>query len=91
MTLDELFIRDEKRAKKLYDTELLAKLLLINFEFSNQKYLGTTATDIYNNLHKIKYTSNDIEEIKTNAIMLLKIKYNIKVNDLEKLDFEKIN
>ena len=46
MTIDELFLRDEKRTKKLYDTELLAKLLLLNFEFSNNRYLGTTATDI---------------------------------------------
>ena len=40
MTIDELFLRDEKRTKKLYDTELLAKLLLLNFEFSNNRYLG---------------------------------------------------
>ena len=31
MTIDELFLRDEKRIKKLYDTELLAKLLLLNY------------------------------------------------------------
>lgn len=91
MTIDELFSRDEKRIKKLYDTELLAKLLLLNYEFSNSKYHNVNATDILNNLHKVKYSKKDLEQIKNNAIALLNIKYNIKVNDLESLNFEKIN
>ena len=91
MTIDELFSRDEKRIKKLYDTEILAKLLLLNYEFSNNKYHNVNATDILNNLHKVKYSKKDLEQIKNNAIALLDIKYNIKVNDLESLNFEKIN
>lgn len=90
MTIDELFSRDEKRIKKLYDTELLAKLLLLNFEFSNNKYYNITASDIINNLHKVKYSKNDLEQIKNNAIALLKIKYNIEVKNFETLEFEKI-
>ena len=78
MTIDELFSRDEKRTKKLYDTELLAKLLLLNFEFSNNKYLDTTA-------------KSEIQEIKNNAIRLLKIKYNVDVIEFEKLNFKKEN
>ena len=91
MTIDELFLRDEKRTKKLYDTELLAKLLLLNFEFSNNKYLGTTATDVFNNMHNVEYSKKDLEQIKNNAIALLDIKYNIKVKNFETLDFEKID
>ena len=64
MTIDELFLRDEKRTKKLYDTELLAKLLLLNYEFSNNKYLGTTATDVFNNMHNVEYSKSEIQEIK---------------------------
>lgn len=91
MTIDELFSRDEKRIKKLYDTELLANLLLLNYQFSNNKYHNVNASDILNNLHKIKYSKNDLEQIKNNAIALLDIKYNIKVKDYETLDFEKID
>ena len=91
MTIDELFLRDEKRIKKLYDTELLARLLLLNYEFSNNKYHNTTANEIFDNLHKISYSKKDIEEIMSNSLILLNIKYNVKVNNLENLDFEKIN
>lgn len=64
MTIDELFLRDEKRLKKLYDTELLAKLLLLNYEFSNNKYHNITASNILNDLHKVKYSKKDLEQIK---------------------------
>ena len=69
MTIDELFLRDEKRLKKLYDTELLAKLLLLNYEFSNNKYHNITASNILNDLHKVKYSKKDLEQ---NGIFLLK-------------------
>ena len=92
MSLDDIFARDEKRTRKLYDTELLTELLLLNYEFSNYKYLGVTGTNIFNNLHKkIKYSNEELEEIKNNAIALLKIKYNIKVKNFETLDFEKLD
>lgn len=92
MTIDELFIRDEKRIRKLYDTELLAKLLLLNYEFSNNKYLGVTGSDVFSNLHKkVKYSKEELEEIKSNAIILLKIKYNTEVINFEELNFEKTN
>ena len=91
MTIDELFTRDEKRIKKLYDTELLARLLLLNYEFSNSKYHNVNATDILNNLHKVKYSKKDLEQIKNNVIALLDIKYNIKVKNFETLDFEKLD
>ena len=91
MTIDELFSRDEKIIKKLYDTELLARLLLLNYEFSNNKYHNVNASDILNNLHKVKYSKKDLEQIKNNAIALLKIKYNTEVKDFETLEFEKLD
>lgn len=90
MTIDELFLRDEKKIKKLYDTELLARLLLLNYEFSNNKYHNVNASDILNNLHKVKYSKKDLVQIKNNAIALLKIKYNIGVKNFETLEFEKV-
>lgn len=90
MTIDELFLRDEKRIKKLYDTELLARLLLLNYEFLNNKYHNITASNILNDLHKVKYSKNELEQIKNNAIALLKIKYNIEVKNFETLEFEKV-
>lgn len=91
MTIDELFSRDEKRIKKLYDTELLARLLLLNYEFSNNKYHNVKANNIMDNLHKVKYSKKDLEQIKNNAIALLEIKYNVKVKNFETLDFEKLD
>ena len=90
MTLDDIFVRDEKRAKILYDSELLAMLLLLNYEFSRNKYHNTTASDIFKSRHDIKYTREDLKTIKENAIILLGMRYNTIVKDYEKLDFEKI-
>lgn len=91
MNMDKLFLRDEKRIKKLYDTELLAHLLLLNCQFLNNKYHNISASEIFKNLHRVKYSKKDLEQIKNNAIVLLDIKYNIRVNNLEKLDFESID
>lgn len=91
MSMDKLFLRDEKRIKKLYDTELLAYLLLLNYQFLNNKYHNISASEIFKNLHRVKYSKKDLEQIKNNAIALLDIKYNIRVNNLEKLDFESID
>lgn len=44
MSMDKLFLRDEKRIKKLYDTELLAHLLLLNYQFLNNKYHNISAS-----------------------------------------------
>lgn len=91
MSMDKLFLRDEKRIKKLYDIELLAHLLLLNYQFLNNKYHNISVSEIFKNLHRVKYSKKDLEQIKNNAIVLLDIKYNIRVNNLEKLDFESID
>lgn len=65
-----------------FSAELLAHLLLLNYQFSNNKYHNISANEIFKNLHKIKYSKKDLEQIKNNAIALLDIKYNIRVNNL---------
>ena len=63
MSMDKLFLRDEKRIKKLYDTELLAHLLLLNYQFSNNKYHNISASEIFKNLHRVKYSKKDLKTI----------------------------
>ena len=92
MTIDDMFKKEEKKLRKLFDTKLLCELLLLNYQYSNNEYLGTTAEDVYNSLtKKIKYTKKEKEQIIKNAILLLNIEHGINVIDYEKLNFEKIN
>lgn len=57
MSIDDMFKNEEKKIRKLFDTKLLSELLLLNYQYSNNEYLGTTAEDVYNSLSKkIKYT-----------------------------------
>ena len=92
MTIDDMFKKEEKKLRKLFDTKLLCELLLLNYQYSNNEYLGTTAEDVYNSLtKKIKYTKKEKERIIKNAILLLNIEHGINVIDYEKLNFEKIN
>lgn len=56
MSIDDMFEKEEKNIRKLFDTKLLSELLLLNYQYSNNEYLGTTAEDVYNSLaKKIKY------------------------------------
>ena len=92
MLIDDMFKREEKKIRKLYDTKLLSELLLLNYQYSNSEYLGTTAEDVYNSLtKKIKYTKKEKEQIVKNAIQLLNIEHGINVINYEELNFEKIN
>ena len=92
MTIDNMFKKEEKKLRKLFDTKLLCELLLLNYQYSNNEYLGTTAEDVYNSLFKkIKYTKKEKEQMVKNAILLLNIEHGINVIDYEKLNFEKIN
>ena len=64
MSIDDMFKKEEKKLRKLFDTKLLSELLLLNYQYSNNEYLGTTAEDVYNSLSKkIKYTKKEKEHI----------------------------
>ena len=52
MSIDDMFKNEEKKIRKLFDTKLLSELLLLNYQYSNNEYLGTTAEDVYNSLSK---------------------------------------
>ena len=87
--MDELFKKDERKIRKLFDTRLLAELLYLNYEFNNKKYHNEiSGKTIFNSLHsKIKYTEREKQEIVTNAILLLKINHNVSLVDFEDLVF----
>ena len=70
MNMDKLFLRDEKRIKKLYDTELLAHLLLLNYQFLNNKYHNISASEIFKNLHRVKYSKKDLEPVSYTHLTL---------------------
>ena len=90
MSIDDMFKKEEKKIRKLFDTKLLSELLLLNYQYSNNEYLGTTAEDVYNSLaKKFKYTKKEKEQIIKNAILLLNIEHGINVINYEELNFEK--
>ncbi len=87
---DKEYKKEEKNIIKFYHTILLSKLLLLNFEFSNYEYNGTTGDDAFKILQKkINYSEKEKQEIINNAIMLLKIKNGRTLIDFEKIEFEK--
>lgn len=87
---DKEYKEKEKKIIKFFHTILLSKLLLLNYEFSNHEYNGTTGEDVFKILHKkISYSKKEKQEIIDNAIMLIKIKYGKTLIDFEKLEFEK--
>lgn len=78
MSIDDMFKKEEKKIRKLFDTKLLSELLLLNYQYSNNEYLGTTAEDVYNSLaKKFKYTKKEKEQIIKNAILLLNIELDL--------------
>lgn len=91
MAIDELFISDERKIRKLYETKLLSELLYLNYEFDNKKYHSeVTGNTIYTSLHdSINFTNKEQQEIVNNAILLLKVNHNVKLLDFENLVFEK--
>lgn len=89
--MDELFKRDERKIRKLFDTRLLAELLYLNYEFNNKKYHDEiSGKTIFSSLQDgIKFTEQEKQEIVTNAILLLKINHNVRLIDFDNLVFEK--
>ena len=69
--------KKEKDLFKYHYTCLLSELLLLNYEFSNHEYNGTTGKDVFNKMKKkIKLSEKEKQNIIDNAISLIEIKYN---------------
>lgn len=75
MSEEELFNK-EKEIRMKYATLLLAELLNVNYEYNND----TVALHSYNSLQdNINYTEEEKEKIISDAINLVKEKYNITI------------
>ncbi len=86
---DQHYKEKERKILIYYYTELLSKLLILNYEFSNNKYNGTTGEDVFNILNKkIKLSEKEKQEIITNAITLIKIRNSKNLIDFNKIEFE---
>lgn len=86
---DKDYQEKERKLIIYYNTKLLSELILLNYEFSNHEYNGTTGEDIFNILQrKIKLAKKEKQQIITDAISLLKIKYRKKLNNFEKIEFD---
>jgi hypothetical protein len=83
------YSRKEKDLFKYHYACLLSELLILNYELSNHEYNGTTGNDVFNKLQKkIKLSEKEKQNIISNAISLIEIKYNKKISDFEKIEFE---
>ena len=82
--------KKEKDLFKYHYTCLLSELLILNYEFSNHEYNGITGQDVFYKLQKkIKLSEKEKQNIIDNAISLIEIKYNKKLSNFEKIEFEK--
>ena len=80
MSIDDMFKKEEKKLRKLFDTKLLCELLLLNYQYSNNEYLGTTAEDVYNSLSKKINFSFE----QKNLICFFKIKF-LVINNINSM------
>ena len=86
---DQHYTEKERKIIIYYYTELLSKLLILNYEFSNNKYNGTIGEYVFNILNKkIKLSEKEKQEIITNATTLIKIRNGIKLVDFNKIEFK---
>lgn len=86
---DEHYKQKERKLIIYYNTKLLSELLILNYEFSNHEYNGTTGEDVFNILQKkIKFAKEERQQIISDAILILKIKYKKELIDFEKMEFE---
>jgi len=86
---DQHYKEKERKIIIYHYTELLSKLLILNYEFSNNEYNGTTGEDVFNILNKkIKLSEKEKQEIITNATILIKIRKGKKLIDFNKIEFE---
>ena len=91
-SIDESYFKERNDLFRFYDTVMLVKLLYLNYVYSNAKYNGTTGDDVWNELiQKHKYNIKDKSKVISDAIKLLEIEYNIKVDDFESLSFKEMN
>ena len=86
--IDKMYIREKHFNLKYYDTLKLAMLLHLEYLYSYKR--SSEEVMQYLRFKKSDYTSDELKELLNNAILILKIKYNIEVIQDNPLVFKKI-
>lgn len=88
-SFDKRYKHKERELLIYYQTKLLSELLLLNAVFSNNEYNGTTGSDLFHILQKkAKLSDQEKRKMIENATFFLKLKYQKKLLDFEKMEFE---
>lgn len=86
--IDKMYIREKHFNLKYYDTLKLAMLLHLEYLYSYKR--SSEEVMQYLRFKKSDYTTAELKELLNNAILILKIKYNIEVIQDNPLVFKKI-
>ena len=88
--IDKSYYLAMKNKKKYMDTMLLMEMLYETYCYSGDEYNNMNCDKLLRKMIKIKsYTKREIDLIKQNAIRLLKIKYEVSINNTELLEFNR--
>lgn len=88
--IDKSYYRSMNNKKRYIDTMLLMELLHDTYCYSGNKYNNMNCDKLLNQMIKVKgYTIRELDLIKQHAVRLLKIKYDVTVNSIEPLEFNK--
>lgn len=79
MKNEEKFIKEENKLRMENDARLLADLIYLNYEYSNDKSININ--HIYKTLHDtVNYKKKEEEKIKEHALIYLKVDYGLELN-----------
>ena len=88
--MDKSYFIKMHNERKYFDTCLLTELLIQTYYYSGNKYNDMDCDKLFNVMKKPEpYSKIEIDLIKQNAIKLLAIKYNVKVDSIKPLEFRK--
>lgn len=79
MKNEKEFIKEENKLRMESDAKLLADLIYLNYEYSNDRPINITY--IYNTLHDtVNYTKEEKEKIFEKAFIYLRVDYGLELN-----------
>ena len=79
MKNEKEFIKEENKLRMESDAKLLADLIYLNYEYSNDRPINIT--HIYNTLHDtVNYTKEEKEKIFEKAFIYLRVDYGLELD-----------
>ena len=79
MKNEKEFIKEENKLRMESDAKLLADLIYLNYEYSNDRPINIIY--IYNTLHDtVNYTKEEKEKIFEKAFIYLRVDYGLELN-----------